>query len=157
MQSVNEFLNENYESIFNSGECTKDQVRFMIECLVEMSKSDEREFKSRIRLLFMHMLKYQTQCNKQSRSWVQTILLQSNELADFVDDRSLVNKILPTLDDQFQSAVDMAVAETGLYRSDFISVRPAAWTLENITNSVFIDDFLKSFAETEEVRKVLGL
>ena len=157
MQSVHEFLKENYEKIFSTGECTKEQVRYMIDLLMEMSRSDEREFKSRLRLLFMHMLKYQTQPNKQTRSWVQTIRLQSVELADFVDDRSLVNKVQPAIDKIFQSAIDMAEVETGLYRSAFISERPVDWSLENITDRTFIEDFLRSFAETQEVKKILGL
>lgn len=82
MKSIHEFLEENYERL-NGGEITEEDIRYMINELLEMSKSDERAFKSYYRRIILHMLKYKYQPEKQTRSWIESILDSRSDLNEF--------------------------------------------------------------------------
>src|SRR5947208_1378077 len=52
------------------------------EYLTDMARRDRREVKSRLVALLSHLLKWQFQPEKRSRSWRTTVLNQRQELAD---------------------------------------------------------------------------
>ena len=151
MESVHAFLEEHAEQL-KDGKATPEQVKEMVNELLEMSASEEREFKSRLKQLYLHMLKYQTQIDKQTRSWIESILHQSDDLIDFVKDKSLVRRILPEIPTIFDRARRLAIKETCLPDRAFIKEVPADWTLENLTNDSFIDSFLDKYATTSEAK-----
>jgi Domain of unknown function DUF29 len=61
------------------------------EFLADMAKRDKREVSNRLRTLLVHLLKWEHQPRKRSRSWEGTILTQRYELQALLESRTLKN------------------------------------------------------------------
>ena len=156
MQSIHEFLEDRYERL-NGGEATKEEIRDMVNTLLEMAKSDEREFRNQYIRLILHMLKYVYQPVKQSGFWIDSIRDSHRHLVEMVDDKSLMRVVLQDLSKCYFKARRFAAGETRLPLSTFPVECPSEWTIENITDYDFLDDFLVKNAYSEEAKKYLGL
>jgi hypothetical protein len=89
----------------------------LIECLTDMAKRERRDFKSRLRVLAMHMLKCRIQ-PPATRSWWLTIQEQKRMIRDFLRDYpSLAAQADDILRDAYPDAIEAALDETGLDRS----------------------------------------
>ena len=64
---------------------------FPIVYLADMAKRDKREVSNRLRMLLVHLLKWEYQPRKRSRSWEGTILTQRYELQALLESRTLKN------------------------------------------------------------------
>ena len=89
------------------------------EYLSDMARRDRREVKSRLVVLLAHLLKWQFQREKRSRSWRTTILSQRQELADLAGSGVLRAHADAVLSDAYENALERAASETGLPRSMF--------------------------------------
>ena len=89
------------------------------EYLSDIAKRDRREIESRLTLLIEHLLKWEYQTRKRTRSWRRTILVQQQELADDCAGGVLRNHAEETLGNIYSKAVGRAVAETGLAPNAF--------------------------------------
>ena len=132
----------------NGGVATPEEVKEMVAVLLEMAKSDEREFKSFYRRMLLHLLKYKYQPEKQSRSWIESILDSRSELSVFYSDKSLIKTVSGDLLNQYIDAKRKASRETGKSISVFPENIPVDWSLENIVDYDFIIKFLKDNATT---------
>lgn len=151
---IHEFL-ENHLSSLKEGKATPEQVRFMLDELLEMAVNDERAFKSQLERLMAHLLKYQFQQDHQTRSWFLTIQDAFNACEDYSDNKVLKRKIEGQILSSFRRAVKLAMAETGLPRSKFPTECPESWTIQNLINEKFIEEFLYNFVKTREMQEVL--
>lgn len=75
---------------------------------------------SALRVLTMHMLKWDYQPEKRSRSWIVTIVVQRNEFADcLADNPGLKPRLDEALERAYRRARIEASAETGLDLNQF--------------------------------------
>ncbi len=109
----------------------------LIEEIRTMGISQKREMKSRLRVLIMHLLKYQYQCDKISRSWLSTIIEQRRQLEDLLEfNPSLKPYLLEIIDKCYQDARKDGSKETGLPLHKFPIDNP--FTVEQILEQDFL-------------------
>lgn len=105
------------------------------EYLSDMAKRDRREVASRLKVLMAHVLKWQYQPLRQSKSWVNTICDQQEELSDILDSRTLRNHAATILTEIYPRAVGSAARETELPRETFPADCP--YTLDELLSPDF--------------------
>ena len=102
------------------------------EFLTSMARRDRRAVYSRLVKLLSHLLKWEHQGEKRTRSWHLTIVDQRQRLAFEFGSKTLRHYAESTLSEVYRQAVERASAGTGLAPSAF----PPAWegTLDDIMN-----------------------
>ena len=100
------------------------------EYLLDMAKRDRREVLHRLTTLLTHLLKWEHQPRKRSRSWELTIRRERRELQDVLDSRTLENYALKILRKAYTRAAKDAATETGLAEERFPQECP--YTLEEL-------------------------
>jgi len=101
----------------------------LAEYLESMARRDRREVKSRLVSLLAHLLKWQFQPRRRSRSWHLTVLNQRRELRDDFDSSgTLRNYAREILADAYTAAIQDALVDTGLAEDRFPATCP--FTLE---------------------------
>lgn len=103
-----------------------------------MGASERKELISRLEVLLAHLLKWQFQPRRRSRSWELTIQEQRSRLSDLLDENpSLGNPehLLASLAKSYKYAVIAAQRETRMARDTFPIECP--YTLENILDNGF--------------------
>lgn len=111
----------------------------LIEEIESMGRSELSALKSRLEVLIMHLLKYQFQPEKRSKSWQDTIEEQRSRVEDLMADnpsfkyKTAQDDFLPKI---WKYAVSGASRETGLPKSAFPS--EPIWTLEQILTVDFL-------------------
>ncbi len=98
--------------------------RSLAEYLEDMARRDRREVKNRLVTLMLHLLKWQFQPAKRTRSWATTIAHQRFELEDAVDITTLRNHAVDVLPTAYRRATRLASKETGLEESHFPEACP---------------------------------
>jgi hypothetical protein len=102
-------------------------VNALIDELESMSKRDKREVLSRLKVLLMHLLKWQYQSNKRTASWEITIRNNREEIQQILlDSPSLKSYPALVLEQAYISARQNASTETGLPISTFPETCPYA-------------------------------
>jgi hypothetical protein len=102
----------------------------LTEYLSDMARRDRREVKSRLGILMAHLLKWEYQPDRRSRSWRATIITQRQELAELAGSGVLRSHAEAVLSESYANAVELAVAETGLATSTFPAECP--YTVEQL-------------------------
>lgn len=106
-----------------------------LEELIEAVASDKRKtVRSHLRQLMAHILKWQVQPQRRSRSWSVSILNARQEIEDILEGKPSITDedIREMWDDAFRKAQRLASAETGLQV-----------TISNLTwQEVFDEDYL---------------
>ena len=102
----------------------------LAEYLADMARRDRREVKSRLVVLLTHLLKWEFQPEKRSRSWRTTILSQRQELADLASRGVLRTHAETVLPAAYENAVELAAAETGVPAATF--PKDCSLTLEQL-------------------------
>ncbi len=101
----------------------------LVEELESMGRSEKREFINRLAILLMHLLKWQFQPQKRSRSWEGTIGEQRKRLRQLLrESPSLSSQIDSFLIDAYDLALSKAVKETKLPETAFPVECPYAFT-----------------------------
>lgn len=99
----------------------------LIEELESMSKRDKREILSRLKVLLMHLLKWQYQPSRRTASWETTIRNHRDEIAQILQDSpSLASYPAAVLAQAYVSARKNAASETGLTIATFPEICPFA-------------------------------
>src|SRR5262245_35202576 len=90
-------------------------IEHVAEEIENMGRRDVRELNSRVQVLLMHLLEWQLQPDRRSRSWRATITTQRLEMDGVLaQSPSLRPKVATGLADNYVRAVKRTVAETGL-------------------------------------------
>jgi hypothetical protein len=106
-------------------------VNSLIDELESMSKRDKREVLSRLKVLLMHLLKWQYQPDKRTASWEIIIRNNREEIQQIlIDSPSLKSYPVSVLEQAYTSAMQNASTETGLSISTFPKNCP--YTVEEI-------------------------
>lgn len=111
-------------------------IEHIAEELEDVGKSEQRELASRMAVLLAHLLKWQNQPERQSKSWSLTIRNQRKAIASRLEDTpSLRGKLADARwwSGAWDEATAQAAQETGL--ADFPDACP--WTTEEV-----LGDFL---------------
>ena len=117
-----------------------DQVDLdeLIEEIESMGKSEYRELRSRLIVLIQHLLKWQAQPERQSKSWHLTIKVQRRDIKRHLAENPSLKSCLNDnqwLDEVWENGVLNAANETLIDLDAF--PQHAIWTVEQILD----DDF----------------
>ena len=109
----------------------------LVEEIEDMGKSEKKSITSNLRILLMHLLKYKYQSDKQTNSWLFTIVEHRKRLQEaFKVSPSLRRYYKEVFLDCYQDARELASAETGLSIEIFSEVCP--FTPEEALNSNYL-------------------
>jgi uncharacterized protein DUF29 len=123
--------------LLRAGRFERADIEHIAEEIEDMGKRDLKELNSRVQVLVGHLLKWQLQPAKRSRSWSSTIVTQRIEIeADLKQSPSLKRKVRSGLPDNYEKAVRRATAETGLASDLFPAECP--FTVEQILDPEFL-------------------
>ena len=109
------------------------------EELISLGKQEYRELVSRLTVLVGHLLKWEYQPDKRSRSWFLTIREQRRAIRRHLEGNPSLKSRIPTaLSDAFEAGVDLALRETDLPIRTFPS--HCSFTFEDIMADHFLCD-----------------
>ena len=88
---------------------------------------DRRELKNRLRIILLHLLKWQGQPARRGASWRKTLRTQRGHIKDLLQESPSLRRLVPELiREAYPDAVKDAVDETGLPAERFPSSCPYA-------------------------------
>jgi hypothetical protein len=100
----------------------------LIDEVESLGRSDFKAFVSAFEILLAHMLKWDFQPERRSRSWQGSILEHRQRIADELEDSpSYSSRIEEAVARAYRTAVARAVAETDLPRNSFPAACPYSW------------------------------
>jgi hypothetical protein len=123
--------------LLRAGRLQQADIEHIAEEIEDMGKRDRRELKSHVRLLLIHLLKWQLQPRRRSRSWNDTIISERIEIDGILKQSpGLLAKICDYLVENYKDAVRLAVIETGLLVDRFPGECP--FTVEQLLDPEFL-------------------
>jgi hypothetical protein len=121
------------------------------EEVISLGKQEYRELVSRLTVLVGHLLKWEYQPDKRSRSWFLTIREQRRAIRRHLQGNPSLKSRIPTaLSDAFEAGVDLALRDTDLPIRTFPS--HCLFTFEDIMADHFLCDTSQDWSS-----KILGL
>ena len=108
------------------------------EEIISLGKQEYRELVSRLTVLVGHLLKWEYQPDKRSRSWFLTIREQRRAIRRHLQGNPSLSRIPTALSDAFEAGVDLALRETDLPIRTFPS--HCSFTFEDIMADHFFCD-----------------
>ena len=131
---------EHQTDLLRQGRLNELDLENLAEEVESIGQSDKREVRSRLIVLLAHLLKYQFQAKRRSRSWIATIGEQRRQLGlVFEDSPSLLKSYAPQVfEDSYEYAKRKARDETGLSLTAFPEASP--YTLTETLNEDFFPE-----------------
>ena len=115
---------------------TQVDLENVIEEIESLGRQQRQELRNRLAVLIGHLLKWEYQSEKRSRSWFATINVQRLDINELVaDNPSLRPYLAEALDMAYKKGVMLAVEESGLPSKNFPDV--IAYPLETILSEEF--------------------
>ncbi|HII0044728.1 DUF29 domain-containing protein [Klebsiella variicola] len=122
--------------LLRNGRLSELDTQNLLEELEAMGRSERRELESRLEKLFMHLLKWQYQSDRQTRSWKLTIEEQRRKAVRVLTENpSLKHRIPEIIADAYGDAVISAERETNIRRTVFPATCP--WSFEQALDDTF--------------------
>ncbi len=145
MESTLDYEKDFYSWIMGNAQLLREQ-RFdkidadnIAEELESMGRSEKRELISRLAVLLTHLLKWQFQAVKRSRSWKNTIMVQRLDIKELLEDSPSLRYLIEVkLDKAYQKAKLKAEDETGIDKKHF--PRQCPYSFEETLNRTFFPD-----------------
>lgn len=109
-------------TLIREGRLSELDLEHIAEELEGMSASERRELLNRLQILVMHLLKYQFQPERRSKSWKLTIVHQRTAIERLLKQSPSLKRLIEApeeIQDVYQKAVKEAVLETDLEKSVF--------------------------------------
>jgi hypothetical protein len=92
----------------------------LIEEVESLGKQQRQELRNRLSVLLGHLLKWQYQPQRRSRSWLATLRVQRRDIASLLQDNpSLKPYLAEALATAYENAKDLAMGETNLPKQTF--------------------------------------
>lgn len=92
----------------------------LIEEIEALGKQQRQELRNRLGILLGHLLKWQYQSEKRSRSWLATIRVQRRDILKLIKENpSLKSYLEEAILDAYENARDLAMGETDLPEETF--------------------------------------
>ena len=122
--------------LLRAGRLSEADLEHIAEEIESLGKGEKRELGDRLRVLLLHLLKWQHQPTFRCTSWRLTIEEQRNRLADhLVDNPSFKASIGEARVAAYRNAILGAAVETGFDRRIFPATCP--WSSDQIMDSTF--------------------
>ncbi|ODN41571.1 DUF29 domain-containing protein [Piscirickettsia litoralis] len=123
-------------SLLRQGKFKDADIQHIAEELESLGASEKNALKSHLAVLIMHLLKWEYQPNRQSRSWSLTIANQRDDVKDVLEDNpSLKSKVDDILIKAYRKAHREAQKETGFSANVFPATCP--YTFEQLLDEEF--------------------
>ncbi|PSF35539.1 DUF29 domain-containing protein [Aphanothece hegewaldii CCALA 016] len=107
-------------NLLQEGRWTEIERENLIEELISMGKSERNALKSNLRVLLMHLLKYQYEPERRSNSWLYTIFEHRKRIQDSLQDSPSLKRYLEEVFEEcYKNARKEASLETGLTKDKF--------------------------------------
>lgn len=106
----------------------------LAEYLHEMARRDKREIESRLAILVAHLLKWQYQPSKRSRSWQLTTATQRQELRRLLSSLTLRAHAEDVLGEVYADGLEQAAIESGIPKANFPVTCP--YTLDDVIEQI---------------------
>jgi hypothetical protein len=92
----------------------------LIEEMDSLGKQQRQELRNRLSLLIAHLLKWQFQPQRRSRSWLATMRIQRLDIGELLAENPSLRPYLEEMQQKiYLRAVELAVMETGLAYANF--------------------------------------
>ncbi|MBE9115828.1 DUF29 domain-containing protein [Lusitaniella coriacea LEGE 07157] len=92
----------------------------LIEEIESLGKQQRQELRNRLSVLLGHLLKWEYQPQRRSRSWLATLRVQRRDVARLLKDNpSLKPYLEDALREAYENARDLAMGETNLPKQTF--------------------------------------
>ena len=125
--------------LLKQGRLTELDLENLIDEIETMGRSEKRALESNLEVLLMHLLKYQIQAERRSKSWQYTILEHRRRVQKALKESpSLKPYFDQVFDESYQTARRLAVIETGLAIATFSEQSP--FTLEQVLDCDFLPE-----------------
>ena len=122
------WVNDQVE-LLRAGRLDEIDAQNIAEELSDVGRSETAKLRSILRVLLMHMLKWDQQPEFRTRSWVHSIREQRNRYARLMKDNpGLASRMAEALADAYESARMWASDETNLPEDEFPDDCPYGWT-----------------------------
>lgn len=123
-------------AVVASGDWEQVDTLNVAEEIESLGKQQRQELRHRLSILLAHLLKWEYQSQKRSRSWLSTIRVQRRDLLRLLEDSpSLKPYLEEAIADAYVNAKDLAVGETDLPSATFPAQSPYSW--QTATNEQF--------------------
>jgi hypothetical protein len=125
--------------LLRQGRFAELDLEQVAEELEGVARSDKRQLINRLAVLLAHLLKWQYQPERQSKSWQRTIREQRKRISLLLDDSpSLKYEIEQKLANAYEIAVLSAANETGLDEDHF--PESCEYTVDEVLDAEFYPD-----------------
>ncbi|HBE17399.1 MAG TPA: DUF29 domain-containing protein [Cyanobacteria bacterium UBA11149] len=109
----------------------------LVEEIESLGKQQRQELRNRLGILLGHLLKWEFQSNKRSKSWFVTLREQRRRIIEILAENPSLKPYLPeALQKAYQDGLDLAVRETRLNDRDFPPECP--YNIEQVLDSNFL-------------------
>lgn len=126
-------------NLLRKGRLKELDTQNLLEEIEAMGRSEKRELASRLEVLFVHLLKWQYQSERQGRSWILTIEEQRRKVERIIlENPSLKNRLQDTIEQSYGDAIIQAEKETNIRRTIFPEACP--WTFKQIMDTEFLPE-----------------
>ncbi len=111
-------------------------VANLVEEIESLGQQQRQELRNRLGVLLGHLLKWEFQFSKRSKSWFVTLREQRREIRDLLEESPSLKPYLPeALQKAYPSGIDLVVRETPIRDRDLPSACP--YTLEQVLDGAF--------------------
>ncbi|MCL1465547.1 DUF29 domain-containing protein [Argonema galeatum] len=108
----------------------------LVEEIESLGKQVRQELRNRLGVLLGHLLKWQFQPNKRSKSWFFTLREQRRRILQHLDENPSLKPYLPeALQKAYEDGIDLAARETSLTDEDFPAECP--YSIEQVLDATF--------------------
>jgi hypothetical protein len=123
-------------ALLRAGKFKALDLENLAEEIETLGRTEKREIESRLEVLILHLLKWEYQPSRRSRSWTLTIRIQRKDLLETLDENpSLRDLPKSSLQRTYNKARLAAEKETGLDFDTFPEACP--FTIEQIMDEAF--------------------
>lgn len=125
-------------ALLRSGRFSQLDIEHLADEIEDVGKSEQRELANRMAVLLAHLLKWQHQPERRSKSWEHTIALRRGSIARRVAKTPGLQATLRDPEwqmDAWSDAAEQAGQETGLDRGRFGAACP--WAMERVLAADF--------------------
>ena len=126
-------------ALLRAGRVSEADIEQIAAEIESMGKTEKRELLSRLGVLLTHLLKWEVQPARRSRSWTNTIRVQRNHLKLHLSDNpSLRPQLAAAIEAIWETARIEAAEETEIDEAAFPEA--CGWTAEQIMDPTFWPD-----------------
>ena len=125
--------------LLRHGQFVDADIENIAEEIASMGRGEKRELIARLKILLLHMLKWQYQPGSRSASWQGSIKVQRFDLEDHLADNPSLKYLLnETIASAYRKARVEAASESGLSQGTFPQICP--WTFGQMMQTDYWPD-----------------